>query len=441
MFTEENGSGTFYFVYTDHLGSITAVTNANGNLIARQNFDAWGRRRKVQDYGHLPQNTTSTDNGLNNNSTLPKWLYRGYTGHEHLDEFALINMNARLYDPVVGQFLSPDNYIQAPGNTQNYNRYAYCLNNPLKYTDPSGNVFIADDIAAGLIGMGINLISQGVAGNITSWQSCLGYATVGFGSGIAGYYGTPIAGGAVAGFGNNFVAQMETNGWEFSSLSKINYSSFAQVGVTSMAFSAVTWGLGTAITPGITPLVSKISSSPVIQMALIQGGTGIVTGGFGSGLGSMMSGANLSTTLSATGEGAIWGFSLGLFTGSISGLRYSKQAGLNPWTGESIRISLDPIEGLPWTKIQDYDKNLYEVKSKDIVVIHDKTDRFHQLDFSNLPEKIYFKQTEVKQIDGCTRYYWQSVKSENNGRHNGKWEILLESDLFQTNHTYFRKFK
>jgi RHS repeat-associated protein len=119
------------------------VTNANGNVIARQNFDAWGRRRKVQDYSYLPQNTSSTDNGLNNSGTLPKWLYRGYTGHEMLDEFALINMNARLYDPVVGMFLSPDNYIQAPGNTQNYNRYAYCLNNPLKYTDPSGNLILA----------------------------------------------------------------------------------------------------------------------------------------------------------------------------------------------------------------------------------------------------------------------------------------------------------
>jgi RHS repeat-associated protein len=143
MYVEENGSGTFYYVHTDHLGSITAVTNANGNVIARQNFDAWGRRRKVQDYSYLPQNTTSTDNGLNNSGTLPKWLYRGYTGHEHLDEFALINMNARLYDPVVGMFLSPDKYIQAPGNTQNYNRYAYCLNNPLKYSDPSGNITYA----------------------------------------------------------------------------------------------------------------------------------------------------------------------------------------------------------------------------------------------------------------------------------------------------------
>ncbi len=46
--------------------------------------------------------------------------------------------NGRVYDPLMAQFLSPDPYIQAPGSWMNYNRYAYCLNNPLMYTDPSG---------------------------------------------------------------------------------------------------------------------------------------------------------------------------------------------------------------------------------------------------------------------------------------------------------------
>jgi len=64
---------------------------------------------------------------------------RGFTGHEHLTQFGIINMNGRLYDPLVGRFLSPDNYITAPGYTQSYNRYSYCFNNPLRFTDPSGN--------------------------------------------------------------------------------------------------------------------------------------------------------------------------------------------------------------------------------------------------------------------------------------------------------------
>jgi hypothetical protein len=47
-------------------------------------------------------------------------------------------MNGRLYDPVVGRFLSPDNYVQMPDFSQNFNRYSYCWNNPLKYNDPDG---------------------------------------------------------------------------------------------------------------------------------------------------------------------------------------------------------------------------------------------------------------------------------------------------------------
>ena len=63
---------------------------------------------------------------------------RGFTGHEHLWHFGLINMNGRMYDPVMCCFLSVDSYVQDPESPQNFNRYAYCLNNPLKYTDPDG---------------------------------------------------------------------------------------------------------------------------------------------------------------------------------------------------------------------------------------------------------------------------------------------------------------
>lgn len=58
--------------------------------------------------------------------------------HEHLDEVGIINMNGRIYDPVLGRFLQPDKIIQEPGNLQNHNRYSYVMNNPLKFTDPSG---------------------------------------------------------------------------------------------------------------------------------------------------------------------------------------------------------------------------------------------------------------------------------------------------------------
>ena len=49
-------------------------------------------------------------------------------------------MNGRIYDPMIGWFLSADPFVQAPTNTQNYNRYSYVWNNPLSLTDPSGNI-------------------------------------------------------------------------------------------------------------------------------------------------------------------------------------------------------------------------------------------------------------------------------------------------------------
>ena len=71
-------------------------------------------------------------------------LHRGYTEHEMLNEFDIINMNGRLYDPVLGRFFSPD-------NSQSFNRYSYCLNNPLKYTDPSGELAWFVPVIAGAI--------------------------------------------------------------------------------------------------------------------------------------------------------------------------------------------------------------------------------------------------------------------------------------------------
>ena len=62
---------------------------------------------------------------------------RGYTGHEYLNDFGLINMNARLYDPLLARFLAPDPFVGS-GMANDFNRYIYCQNNPLMFTDPSG---------------------------------------------------------------------------------------------------------------------------------------------------------------------------------------------------------------------------------------------------------------------------------------------------------------
>jgi RHS repeat-associated protein len=136
---------------------------------------------------------------------------RGFTGHEHLPQFGLINMNSlprqhdegRVYDPFLARFLSPDPFVQAPDYSQNYNRYSYAFNNPLKYTDPDGEWVHL--VVGAIIGGVVNWAVNGAEFNAKG----LGYFGFGalagaLGAGVGAGLGAALAGNAVAGGG--FVA-------------------------------------------------------------------------------------------------------------------------------------------------------------------------------------------------------------------------------------------
>jgi RHS repeat-associated protein len=206
----ENGTDTYNYVYTDHLGSILTVTNSGGTVIAEQNFDAWGRKRNTSTWGYT---------GV---QSVPSWLYRGFTGHEHLPQFGLINMNGRLYDPLVGRMLSPDNNVQMPDFTQNYNRYSYALNNPLRFTDPDGEwIHIAVGAVLGGLVNGIRhadgkggfwkgFAIGAVAGAVTAATGgaavgALGLASTGVVSGLVSGATGAVLGSPIQGIGNAIV--------------------------------------------------------------------------------------------------------------------------------------------------------------------------------------------------------------------------------------------
>jgi RHS repeat-associated protein len=166
-----NTAGTkreMYYLYTDYQGSLIAAAKPDGTIV-EFSYDAWGRRRKASDW--TDYNVTLDALGANSSQLFT----RGYTGHEHIDDYGLINMNGRVYDPRLGRILSPDNVVQAPDNTQSYNRYSYCLNNPLKYADPSGWSIM----------VGVNYYSDEVLARYSNAY----WATAFQGSGVA--WGTP----------------------------------------------------------------------------------------------------------------------------------------------------------------------------------------------------------------------------------------------------------
>ena len=76
--------------------------------------------------------------GRNTTALLNRSAYK-YTDQEPDAGTGLYNYNARLYDPVLGQFVMADTIVPDPFNPQSLNRYAYCLNNPIRYIDPTGH--------------------------------------------------------------------------------------------------------------------------------------------------------------------------------------------------------------------------------------------------------------------------------------------------------------
>ena len=92
---------SIYYVQTDLLGSRERIVDGNRYVVQSCLFDPWGNRMSASDW-------TLAQDGRN------FAFRRGFTGHEHYDRFGIINMNARLYNPVLGRFFSPDPQVQNP---------------------------------------------------------------------------------------------------------------------------------------------------------------------------------------------------------------------------------------------------------------------------------------------------------------------------------------
>ena len=307
---QDNLSGSIYFTFKDNLGSIVAIVDYNGNEVFKAAYDAWGNR-------------TLYRNDIN--------FHRGYTGHEMLPEFSLINMNGRLYDPLLGRFLSTDNFVQEPTNSQNFNRYTYCLNNPLKYTDPSGEwAFLDDGIAmlvGGVINLGINLLQ----GNVNSFGQGVSLFAVGAASAEAALYTGPFAPfvtAAITSVGNDVVNQSFNNG-------SINWDNVGYNLMMSEIMAGFSYGLNLSWGHQFTNYVSgKGISSPVANNMMSQS---LLSGAIGAtidGTFTLMNGGNGREVFNAALRGGGVGFVSGAASGLGEGLRTSYKNGINPWTGK-----------------------------------------------------------------------------------------------------------
>ena len=280
---QNGGTPVYYYLLRDHLGSITHIVNASNNTLAAEySYDAWGRMRNPSTWLAFAPGTEPTQ----------LIAGRGYTGHEHLPLFNLINMNGRVYDPLTGQFLSADNYVQSPDFTQSLNRYAYCLNNPLIYNDPTGEF----------------------------WHIIIGAI---FGSVVGNVQGV-----------------IEANSQGMNRWDAFKHVFFkVHVGGAAGAVAAITGGgVSAAMAPGGSFAAGALGTSAVTTTGFaagaISGAASGAVGGFINGTAnSLYEGKSFGQALTNGGREALWGAAIGGVVGGVAGGIDAVNHNRDFWTG------------------------------------------------------------------------------------------------------------
>lgn len=269
------------FVGTNSLGDVNALYNANGDLIVKYEYDAWGKVLAETDAnGNALTGVAATWSQLN------PFRYRGY----YYDvETGLYYLQSRYYDAEVGRFLNSDSIIDNRSTTS-INTYAYCGNNPINCSDPSGHILIGA-IVGGIVGGVVGGLNATVKGE-SIWGGVLTGAVTGAVAGAVIDFAIQTGGVGAAVVGTFVVAAINvagdvTNQYINYSIEKSNYieenssncitnrcttenyrleseyvsfseyldrGSLVQTAVTSVAFAPVSFGTGYVVSAAFSDL-------------------------------------------------------------------------------------------------------------------------------------------------------------------------------------------
>ncbi len=178
-----NGAENDYFYRKNLFGDVVAIYDANGQTVAFYSYDAWGR---------VSSATNSTALQI---AEINPFRYRSYY---YDTETCLYYLESRYYDPELCRFLNPDtiDYLGDGEELHNYNLFAYCGNNPVMYSDPTGHSILC---AIALAGLGLTLCGLFFNNNVLTATGLLCVGGAALVSGVSAISGALASGAALTG--------------------------------------------------------------------------------------------------------------------------------------------------------------------------------------------------------------------------------------------------
>ena len=226
-------NGQTYYFLKNLFGDVIAIYNSSGSQVASYAYDVWGNESYTYSSGVGAENP---------------FRYRGYY---YDNETGFYYLQSRYYDPEICRFISADNLELLPDLSQvpgQLNLYAYCNNNPVNYTDPSGEILLSTAILIGLgigaaVGVGVG-IGIGLANGASGWElfadAMLGMGLgglLGAAIGAAIFYAPTIAGGISNFFNSSFAIGSFAMGDQLVAVSVTGAQIAAAAGISAIGLN------------------------------------------------------------------------------------------------------------------------------------------------------------------------------------------------------------
>ena len=259
-----NYNGTYYYYVTDLQGDVVAIVDTAGVKVVEYLYDAWGRLL-------ITGGTKAADLGVHN-----PLRYRGYV---YDPESGLYYLQSRYYNPTLGRFINADAFASTGQGILGNNMFAYCSNNPVNYSDPSGEFGLVTlgIIISGVIGGVVSAASTAASGASIEEVIVNGVIGAGSAAGTAAVAASSLSLGAVAfvSAGIGAISEITSQGAEYLfHKDDADYERDLGESIAKVLYSAGMNSLGGTIAKGINTVFAATDAAGTFVSGIASTGLG-----------------------------------------------------------------------------------------------------------------------------------------------------------------------